>query len=328
MKENKTNNLEKKDLTVVTTFSGVGFQERGLEDTGLFNIKVLSTCETDINAIISYAAIHNEMTPEMVNDYSDYPSREQMAKELSDMHIGYDFTKDKEYDWGKVARSKDSKQMLQKTWLACKLNKNVGDITRVSKFPKSDLFTFSFPCVDLSIAGKQKGMIKGETRSGLVYEVLRILQNMKETNELPTFLLMENVDALVNKKNKPQYEALNEEFKALGYECQYTVMNTKYTGIPQNRSRVYGLYYLSHIDLSKFQFPLPFDNGIRLKDVLEDEVDEKYYITNEKAQALIEELILNGTLVENDEGELEGNPDSENVKDGVAYINKECVRQD
>lgn len=297
MKENKTNNLEKKKITMISTFSGVGMQERGVENTNLFNLEVLATCEMDTNAIISYAAIHNNLTPELIDTYENYPSREEMANNLTRMNIGYDFKKKKPYDWHKVARSKDNKKLLQKIWLACKLNKNVGDICKVDSFPKCDLFTFSFPCTDLSVAGKQAGMVKGETRSGLVYEVLRILHNMKETNTLPEFMIMENVDALVNKKNLPQYEEINKELEEIGYGCLWNVENAKYTGIPQNRNRVYGLYYLKDkYDLSDFQFPKKFDNGIRLKDVLEDNVDEKYYITNKKAKALIEELILNGTL--------------------------------
>lgn len=653
MKENKTNNLEKKKITMISTFSGVGMQERGVENTNLFDLEVLATCEMDTNAIISYAAIHNNLTPELIDTYENYPSREEMANNLTRMNIGYDFKKKKPYDWHKVARSKDNKKLLQKIWLACKLNKNVGDICKVDSFPKCDLFTFSFPCfvegtlvltkdgykeiqdievgdyvlthtnswqkvirtmtneadrllsincmpsekiyctpnhpfyvrklshpwdnekrrhirkfsdpkwinakdltseyyvgtainqieklpkwdgiekntswghsihenklarqmeledfwyiigryigdgwirtqsgiiicanqeevgqiipylerlkwgyslsnettvvkihipfqeigeyclrfgkgaankrltsdilnlpvkllksfikgyldsdgsftqnrykigsvsrkliyetaqcimkayhvpvsiyftkrnvqtiiegrtvnqrdsyelafkldkniqdkafyengyiwspikeinteeqnilvynlevendnsyqvqniichncTDLSVAGKQAGMVKGETRSGLVYEVIRILHNMKETNTLPEFMIMENVDALVNKKNLPQYEEINKEFEEIGYGCLWNVENAKYTGIPQNRNRVYGLYYLKDkYDLSDFQFPKKFDNGIRLKDVLEDNVDEKYYITNKKAKALIEELILNGTL--------------------------------
>lgn len=401
-------------------------QRRGVENTDLFDLEVLATCEMDTNAIISCAAIHNNLTPELIDKYKDYPSREEMADDLIKMNIGYDFKKKKPYDWQKVARSKDNKKLLQKTWLACKLNKNVGDICKVDSFPKCDLFTFSFPCfvadtkirtteglkriadinvgdkvivydkaykvtktyyngirevgdlyfsdgtmvtctpnhkflvqnlgesewveaknleffyhlenvdgkdiypdtfdnfreekvydieveevhsfalengviakncTDLSVAGKQAGMIKGETRSGLVYEVLRILHNMKQTNTLPEFMIMENVDALVNKKNLPQYEEINKELEEIGYGCLWDVENAKYTGIPQNRNRVYGLYYLKDkYDLSDYQFPKKFDNGIRLKDVLEDEVDGKYYITNDKAKALIEELILNGTL--------------------------------
>lgn len=240
-------------------------QERGIENAGLFDVEIVNTCEMDTDAIISYAAIHNGLTKDMIKNYSDYPSREEMAQTLINKHIGYDFVKKKEYDWQKLARSKDAKMRLQTAWLADKLNKNVGDICLVNSFPTCNLLTFSYPCTDLSLAGLQKGMIKGETRSGLVYEVLRILQNMKEEDNLPTFLLMENVDALVNKKNKPQYEALNEEFAELGYDVKYEVMNAKNCGVPQNRSRVFAIYWLKdRVDLSNFKFPQPFDDGRRL----------------------------------------------------------------
>lgn len=294
--------MKKNKLKVVTCFTGIGMQERGVENTNLYDMEVVNTCEMDTDAIISYAAIHNGMTQEMVDNYSDYPTREQMAEDLTKKHIGYDFVKNKEYDWKKLAKSKDAKQRLKTAWLADKLNRNVGDIMLVDKFPSCDLLTFSFPCTDLSLAGRQAGMVKGETRSGLVYEVLRILQNMKDDSELPPLLLMENVDALVNKKNLPQYEALNEEFADLGYKCIWKVLNGKDYGVPQNRKRVFALYYLpDEIDLSSYEFPLPYDTGKRLKDVLQKDVDEKYYITNEKAQNLIKDLVLNGKIVLDDE---------------------------
>lgn len=287
------------DLKLVECFSGAGMQRRGIENTGLYNVIPVNTCETDISAIIAYAAIHSGLTQDVLNSY-DYPERERerMADDLSAMRIGYDFLKDKEYNWEKVARGKDSKQLLQRTWLACQLSKNVGDICRVEKFPECDMLTFSFPCTDLSVAGKGKGMVEGETRSGLVYEVLRIVRQMKKDGNAPTYLLMENVDALVNKKNKPKYEALNEEFAELGYSVKYCILNTKNTGIPQNRNRCYALYSLE--DISDFDFPIPFDNGKRLEDILQDEVDDKYYITNISAQKLIDELILNGSLKEDE----------------------------
>jgi DNA (cytosine-5)-methyltransferase 1 len=277
-------------------------QERGIENTGLFDMEVINTCGMDTDAIISYAAIHHNLTKEDVMNYAEYPSREEMAQQLSNKHIGYDFVKDKPYDWGKLARSKDSKMRLQTTWLADKLNKNVGDICRVESFPQCDLLTFSFPCTDLSIAGRQAGMVEGETRSGLVYEVLRILKNMEAEDNLPTYLLMENVDALVNKKNKPQYEALNEEFADLGYDVKWQVLNGKNCGVPQNRSRIFAIYWLrDKVDLSNFEFPKPFDDGRRLKDILMDEVDEKYYITNERAQALIRDLVMNDKVLPTEE---------------------------
>lgn len=215
-----------------------------------------------------------------------------MVDTLVVKNIGYDFMKNKPYNWQKYVKSADSKNYLKTVWLADKLSKNLGDITKVEKLPKCQFMTFSYPCQSISISGRQEGMVEGETRSGLVFEVLRILRNMKADNELPNFLLMENVDALVSKKFIKDYEEINKLFLELGYACKYQVLNGKFCGVPQNRNRVFGLYYLANkVDLSKFEFPKPFDTGIRLKDVLEDEVDEKYYINNERTQQLIEQLV-------------------------------------
>ena len=291
-----------KKIKVIELFSGVGMTIRGMRNTNLYDVESINTCEMDSDAIISYAAIHNNLTKDKVQNYDRYPTREEMAQQLADKHIGYDFLKKKEYDWQKLARSKDTKMRLQTVWLADKLSKNLGDICLVNKLNYCDLLSFTYPCTDLSIAGRQAGMIEGETRSGLVYEVLRILKNMKAEDNLPTYLLMENVDALVNKKNKPQYEALNEEFADLGYDVKWQVLNGKNCGVPQNRSRVFAIYWLrDKVDLSTFEFPQPFDDGRRLKDVLLDEVDEKYYITNERAQALIRDLVMNDKVVPTDE---------------------------
>ena len=130
-------------LRMVSTFTGIGCQERGVQNAG-YDLDVVATCELDKDAIISYAAIHNGLTMEMIDNYDNYPSREDMADSLIRMNINYDFKKGKPYDWQKVARGKSKD--LEKTWLACKLNKNVGDISRVDRFPECDLLTFSFPC--------------------------------------------------------------------------------------------------------------------------------------------------------------------------------------
>ena len=296
--------MKKIPIKLVETFSGIGFQRMGIQNTGLYKIESVSTCELDTDAIIAYATVHCGLTMNIVEKYPNYPTRKEMADTLIQKHIGYNFEKNKEYDWQKLARSKDSKQRLKLAWLADKLSKNAGDICLVDKFPSCDLLTFSFPCQSLSLAGKQEGMIKGETRSGLVFEVIRILNNMKEDGDLPTFLLMENVDALLNRKNKPHYEALNEEFAELGYDVKYEVINSKNCGVPQNRNRCFAIYWLKdRVDLTDYTFPLPFDNGLRLKDVLLKDVPEKYYITNEKAQKLIESLVINNKIsLENTDG--------------------------
>lgn len=284
--------MNKIKIKMVSLFSGAGMQERGVENTDCFELERVGACDNDINAIIAYAAIHCGLTPELIANYPDYPSRQEMVDTLVAKNIGYDFVKDKAYNWQKYVNSADSKNYLKTVWLADKLAKNLGDITKIDKLPKCQFMTFSYPCQSLSISGKQEGMIEGETRSGLVFEVLRILRNMKADNELPNFLLMENVDALISKKFIKDYEEINKLFAEIGYDVRYTVLNGKFCGVPQNRKRVFGLYALrDKVDLSKFEFPLPFDKGIRLKDVLEDEVDEKYYINNERTQELIKSLV-------------------------------------
>ena len=280
-------------LRLFETFAGIGMQRRGTENAG-YEVESVGISELDKDAIISYAAIHCGLTTDLIDNYPDYPTRQDMADDLKKKNINFDFKKGKPYDWDRVARGKSKD--LEKTWLACKLSKNMGDICTVDTIPECDLFTFSFPCQDLSVAGAQRGIVKGKTRSGLVYEVLRVLNNTKESGVLPKFLLMENVDALINKKNKPQFDMLNEEFDELGYNVYYDVMNAKdcsYPDIPtpQNRKRCFGIYIRKDLDNGKFTFPIPFDSGIRLKDILFDDVDEKYYIRNTKAQELIDKLI-------------------------------------
>lgn len=300
--------MSKPILKMTTLFTGIGCQERGVEQANIWDLNVIQTCEMDTNAIISYAAIHNGLTLDMIENYSDYPPRDVMAQELTDMRIGYDFVKNKEYDWFKKAKSKSND--LEKTWLACKLNHNVGDIMRVDCLEPTDLLTWSFPCSDLSVAGKQAGLVKSEdgengTRSGLVYEVIRILWNMKEKNILPRFMIMENVDALVNKKNKPAYELINKELEEIGYNCYYDCINTKYCSYfdhptPQNRNRCYAMYIRKDVDKCNYEFPKKFDCGIRLKDILLDEVDDKFYIRNPKADELIDKLVEDGKITEAD----------------------------
>jgi len=154
---------------------------------------------------------------------------------------------------------------------------NYGDISKVESLNYADLWTYSFPCTDVSICGKQEGL-HGGTRSGLLYEVERLLKVSKDNNELPKYLLLENVKNLVGKKFKADFDNWLETLNELGYNNYWQVLNAKHYGIPQNRERVFVVSIKKDIDKS-FEFPQPFDNGLRLKDFLEDEVDEKYYLS-------------------------------------------------
>ena len=135
--------------------------------------------------------------------------------------------------------------------------------------------TYSFPCTDLSTAGKMAGMERGSgTRSGLLWEVERLL---KECNELPQVLLMENVPQVHGKKNKASFDEWCQFLESLGYKNYWKDLNAKNYGVPQSRNRCFMVSLLG--DYS-YEFPEPIELKLRLQDLLEDEVDEKYYISD------------------------------------------------
>ena len=149
---------------------------------------------------------------------------------------------------------------------------NLGDICKIDPkdIPDHDLFTYSFPCQDLSVAGKQAGLGKG-TRSGLLYECEKIIEYCR-----PKYLLLENVKNLVGKKFKPQFEEWLSYLENLGYTNYWQILNAKNYGVPQNRERVFVVSILGEHEPYEFPKPMPLEKCI--KDILEDEVDEKYYI--------------------------------------------------
>jgi DNA (cytosine-5)-methyltransferase 1 len=155
--------------------------------------------------------------------------------------------------------------------------RNYGDISKIEKLDYADFWTYSFPCQDISVAGKQMG-INEKTRSGLLYQVERLLEVSKECNELPEYLMLENVKNLVGKKFKVQFDEWICRLDELGYNTYWKVLNAKNYGIPQNRERVFAISIRKDIDTG-YEFPVGFDNGKRLKDILESEVDEKYYLS-------------------------------------------------
>lgn len=130
-----------------------------------------------------------------------------------------------------------------------------------------------------------------KTRSSLLVEWLRVIRANK-----PKWGIYENVKNIVGKKFKDTFQMFIDELNEYGYNTYYQVLNAKDYGIPQNRERVYLIIIQKDLDNGKFKFPEGFDNGLRLKDMLEDEVDEKYYINTPKAQELIDDLVSSGKL--------------------------------
>ena len=144
------------------------------------------------------------------------------------------------------------------------------------------MMTYSFPCQDLSLAGKRKGMAKGEnTRSGLLWEVERLLN---ECTELPQVLLMENVTQVHSTKNKEHFDEWIKFLESKGYSNYWKDLNAKNFGIPQNRNRTFMVSVLGNYT---YEFPKEFPLELRLKDMLEDSVDEKFYISNDRVDKII-----------------------------------------
>lgn len=155
---------------------------------------------------------------------------------------------------------------------------NLGDIRGIERLPKADLWTYSFPCTDISLAGKMKGFDKGSgTHSSLLWEVQRLLEVSKANNELPKYLLMENVKNIVSKKFMPLFQVWLDYLESLGYKNFYKVLNAKDYGIPQNRERCF-MISIRDKD-AHYEFPKPIPLTKKLADLLEKDVDEKYFLS-------------------------------------------------
>ena len=158
---------------------------------------------------------------------------------------------------------------------------NLGDITKVdtSLLPSNiDLITYGFPCQDISIAGQRKGFVDESgniTKSGLFFNALHIIEKTQ-----PQIAIAENVKALVSKKFTTEFKIVLDCLNKAGYNSYCKVLNAKDYGIPQNRERVFIIYIRKDININ-FKWPLIEQRDTRLKDFLEDDIDEKYFINKE-----------------------------------------------
>ena len=172
------------------------------------------------------------------------------------------------------------------------------DLGIVDKDRFQYLLTYSFPCQDLSVAGKGAGMKRDSgTRSGLLWEVERILKECAEKGELPDILLMENVPQVHGKKNMADFNEWLDTLESLGYWNIWTDLNATGFGVAQNRNRCFCVSVLGGKE-GDYTFPEPTELTKCMADYLDEVVDEKYYINNERAQMLIDKMIASGQLDE------------------------------
>jgi len=161
--------------------------------------------------------------------------------------------------------------------------KNFGDCTKINpdELPCFDLLTGGFPCQSFSVAGK--GLGEQDTRGTLFNEIIRIAEVKK-----PKYMLLENVKGLLSKKHKQTFDKILSELKRIGYFVHYNVLNSKKHGIPQNRERVWFVCFRDEDEFYKFEYPEEQELKIFLKDILEKEVDEKYYLSKEQTAKLLQ----------------------------------------
>ena len=264
-----------KPIRLIELFSGIGAQYKALKR--LFGDKVESykTCEWAIPSIIAYNAIH-------IKDFTDYSaskSKEELISYL-DGNISSNYNNP-----CNVNNLKESK--LREIYNNCIATHNLMNIMKVKgedlDIVDTDKYeyivTYSYPCQDLSLAGKGAGMAvsqaNGGTRSGLLWEVERILNELEEK---PQILLMENVPEVIGSRNVNDFVKWRRKLESLGYKNYVEILNAKDYGIPQNRRRCFMVSLLGDYI---YYFPSKIKLTKKLKDMLESNVDEKYYLSDE-----------------------------------------------
>lgn len=261
-------------LRVFESFAGVGSQRMALRNIGC-NFEVVGISEVDKNALLAYDAIHENQDEQI-----EEKTKDEMLKEMRDANIAYNFSTGKD----EMPRSEKD---IRRLYIAHKRSRNYGDITKINTdtLPDFDFFTYSFPCKNISIAGKQAGLEKDSgTQSSLVWECERIIRAKK-----PKYLMMENVKNICGKAHMPAFQEWIDLLSDIGYKSYWKVFNGKDYGVPQNRERV---IMISILGDEKFCFPHKTPLEHTVKDLLELNVDKKYYIDSNKL--IIKKGIMDG----------------------------------
>lgn len=202
-------------------------------------------------------------------DYSKGKTKQELIEELSKFTFSTDGSSPCDI-------KKLKEDLLRKLYSANKRSKNLGSIVdlKVEDIPDCDLITYSFPCISISGAGKMEGFTRDSgTASSLLWECDRIIKAKK-----PKYLLMENVKNLISKKFKPEFDNWCKLLEDYGYKNYYQVLNAKDYELPQNRERVFMISVRNDIE-KPFIFPNKMELKFRLKDFLDDEVADNYYLS-------------------------------------------------
>lgn len=224
---------------IVELFSGIGSQAKALKNLG-YKINTLGTCEWDLHAFIAYDAIHN--SAELPDNISEM-KKEDILKELEVYALSNNGKEKMEHKTLKTY-SVDTLRRVYAAIIRCNNFVDVSSLTGAKMPDGIDILTYSFPCQDLSNVGAFHGYNKGidkdsGSRSSLLWQVGRILKEMKESNKsMPNYLLLENVPTLLSPRHKDNFKTWINELEEIGYKSYYFQLNARFFGLPQNRPRL------------------------------------------------------------------------------------------
>lgn len=274
-----------KKVRLIELFAGYGSQSLALKYLGV-PFEHHKICEWAIPSIQAYKDLH---ATDDNTDYSKELTTEEVFEYLAKQGVSSNYNEPMTYD--QIKRLGDEKartiynniKATNNLVSVCNAHGKDFEITDRDKY--CYVLTYSFPCQDLSKAGKGKGMAKDSgTRSGLLWEVERILDELNaDGGNLPHILLMENVPDVIGTKNISHFADWVKKLDSLGYTSKWQCMNAKNYGVPQNRDRCFMVSWLGDF---YYDFPQPFKLKTRLKDVLETNVDEKYYLSSRALEGI------------------------------------------
>ena len=285
-----------KPIRLIEMFSGYGSQALALKYLGV-EFEHWKICEWAIKSIQAYKDIHfeNKWNYFKVNyDLYDF----DFATELYNLGISSNYNKSMTLEQIQRLRTDKQKEILANIQITNNLvniqQVKGKDLNIINTYKYTYIMTYSFPCQDLSLAGKGQGMKDTSTRSGMLWEVERILSECKELGTMPEVLLMENVPQVHGVNNVDDFNKWQLRLEELGYKNYFQDLIATDYGIPQTRNRCFMISILG--DYS-YTFPKSIPLKLKLKDLLEDEVDEKYYLSDKQIKCLSSEKVYENVYI-------------------------------
>lgn len=288
LRENYKLNIDK-PIKLIEMFAGYGSQALALKYLGI-PFEHHKICEWAVPSIQAYKDLH------FANSHYDYSMELQDHDSLNKILFEYGISTDYNQPMTLEQIQKKPYEWKKQVYNNIKTTHNLVNIMSVKgkeldfndNFNQTVILTYSFPCQDLSLAGKMKGMKESQangdtgTRSGLLWEIERILAERERENlPLPNVLLMENVPQVIGQQNVEDFNKWQLRLEKFGYSNYHELLNAKDYGIPQNRNRCFMISLLGDYN---YRFPHKKKLKLKLKNLLESDVDEKYYLTQKQIE--------------------------------------------